>query len=46
MQVTYSNYKMLLPERKYQTFRAMADRSNSRKIVLSQGSLRFANIDE
>ncbi len=47
-QVTWENYKLVLPERLWEQFRAMADRSRAQwnPLVYVDGILRWAHADE
>ena len=46
MKVTYENYKGVLPERLWETFKWMADRHPFTSILYTNRVLRYANADE
>lgn len=46
MTVTWSNYRLMLPESKWELFRLLAGGKNQKAIVYKDGVLRYANAEE
>lgn len=46
MQITYMNYKQMLPESLHDKFRLMIDRAYGRVVIFKNNILRYANVDE